>query len=366
MAERASRLVKPGTGSAVSAEEAVQTSERKADHIRINLEEDVAAKGIAGGFDAYHFVHQALPDIDLDDVDLSTELFGRELRAPLLISCMTGGTTQAQTVNTVLAEVAQTLRLAMGLGSCRVLLENPAALPTFQVRRLAPDIPLFANLGAVQLNCGVTVDDCRRLIDLLEADALVLHLNPLQEALQPEGDTCFGGLLTRIADVCAGLDAPVIVKEVGWGIDGQTVRALLDSGVAAVDIAGAGGTSWSEVERHRMPSPWRSRVAAAFAGWGIPTAQALLEARRVAPDARIFASGGIRSGLDVAKAIALGADLVGVAGPFLRAAVQGVDAATDSARELLEVMRVAMFCVGARSLSDLRSTSRLVRDAVQS
>ena len=334
---------------------------RKADHIRINLQADVNAKGVDSGFDEYRFLHQALPDLDLDTVDTSVEVLGRKLAAPLLISSMTGGTPEARRINRTLAEVAQTRGLAMGLGSGRVLLEHPEVADTFDVRPLAPDVLLLSNLGAVQLNKGVTADDCRRLVERLRADALVLHLNPLQEALQPEGDSCFGGLLGRIEALCAGLEVPVVAKEVGWGIAPDTVRQLLDAGVAAIDVAGAGGTSWSEVERHRIADPVRSRVAAAFAGWGISTAEALRLARRAAPEAPVFASGGVRGGIDVAKAIALGADLVGMAGPFLRAAAAGEEA-DRLAVELIEVLRVAMFCVGAGSVRDLQHTPRLYRD----
>lgn len=336
------------------------TVSRKAEHIRINLQADVGAKGVDSGFDGYSFLHQALPELDLSAVDTSVDLFGRRLAAPLLISSMTGGAPEARAINRTLAAVAQERRLAMGLGSGRVLLEHPEVLDTFAVRGLAPDVVLLANLGAVQLNKGVTVDDCRRLVDRLAADALVLHLNPLQEALQPEGDGCFGGLLPRIAALCEQIDVPVVVKEVGWGIAPDTVRRLVDAGVAAVDVAGAGGTSWSEVERHRIQDPVRSRVAAAFAGWGLPTAEAVRLARQAAPQARIFASGGVRSGLDVAKAIALGADLVGLAGPFLRAAARGVEVTADLARELAEVLRVAMFGIGAATIADLKRTPRLM------
>jgi isopentenyl-diphosphate Delta-isomerase len=332
------------------------TPSRKAEHLRINIERDVAGKGIAAGFEEYRFAHRALPQIDLADVDLSAEIFGRRLRAPLLISCMTGGTPEAGRINRRLARAAQAHGLAMGLGSGRALLESPDSIATFDVRGDAPDIALFANLGAVQLNKGYGAPECRRLVGLLRADALVLHLNPLQEALQPEGDTCFGGLLSRIADLCKRVDFPIVVKEVGWGIGAADVQALFDAGVAAIDVAGAGGTSWSEVERHRIAEPWRARVAANFAGWGIPTARALIEARAVAPAKILVASGGIRNGLDVAKALALGADLVGIAGPFLRAADEGEDAADLLVREFLETLRVAMFCVGARRPHDLRGT----------
>ena len=336
------------------------TPTRKADHLRINLEENVAAKGITTGFESYRFIPRALPEIDLEQVDTGVRLFGRRLDAPLFISCMTGGTPQAARINRTLAQVAQQRRLALGLGSGRVLLEHPEVLPTFRVRPLAPDTLIFANLGAVQLNRGVSVDQCRRLVAMIEADALVLHLNALQEALQPEGDTCFGGLLERIADLCRRIEVPVIAKEVGWGIAPDVVSSLLAAGVAAVDVAGAGGTSWSEVERHRISDPVRRRVAAAFAGWGLPTAEAVRLARLAAPGRLIFASGGIRDGMDVAKALALGADMVGIAGGFLRAAALGHDAALELAEVCVETLRTTMFCLGTPTVSDLQGTRRLI------
>lgn len=275
---------------------------------------------------------------------------------------MTGGTQEARTLNRVLAQVAQEHGLAMGLGSARALLEDPQLLDTFDVRAFAPDAVLLANLGAVQLNKGYGVDDCRRLVDLLHADALVLHLNPVQEAVQPEGDTCFRGLLKNIADVCSKLEQPVVVKEVGWGIAPQEVRALFEAGVAGVDLAGAGGTSWSEVERYRISEPWRVNVAAAFAGWGIPTAESLRGAAEIHPRGVLIASGGIAGGIDVVKALALGADIAGIAGPFLRAAAIGCDAASQLAREFTEVLRIAMFALGEPTLARLRSTKRIIRE----
>lgn len=336
------------------------TASRKADHLQINAERDVGSKGRSSGFERFAFVHNALPEIDFSDVDASTTFLGWRLRAPLLISCMTGGTPAAAAINQTLARVAQAHGLAMGLGSGRAALESPASLQTFDVRAIAPDVALLVNLGAVQLNAGYDASDCMRLAELLHADAIVLHLNALQEALQPEGDTCFRGLLSKIERVCARSTLPVIVKEVGWGIAPDAVRALFDAGVAAVDVAGAGGTSWSEVERFRADRPWRAGVAGAFAGWGIPTAECIRGARAVAPAEPLVASGGIGSGLEVAKAIALGADLAGVAGPFLRAAAAGDAAADDLARVIVETLRVAMFALGARTLLDLRNTPRLV------
>jgi isopentenyl-diphosphate Delta-isomerase len=354
-------LLNATASSRSDAKPGSRTASRKDEHLRINIGEDVAAKGVETGFDDWRFVHRALPEIDLRDVELRTHLLGHPVGAPLLVSCMTGGTEQAKMINERLARVANTHQLAMGLGSCRVLLEQPDVLPTFDVRDLAPDVPLLANLGAVQLNLGVGVDDCRHLMSVLRADALVLHLNPLQEALQTSGNTDFSGLLARIAGVCAGLGAPVIVKEVGWGIADDLVTRLFDAGVAAVDVAGAGGTSWSEVERHRLRDPVRARVAAAFAGWGIPTTDALIRARSAAPSGVLIASGGVRNGIDMAKALTLGADSVGIAGPLVRAASAGDDALDETVTVMLEELRLAMFCVGATRVRDLWSEALLIR-----
>ncbi|HEY8739300.1 MAG TPA: type 2 isopentenyl-diphosphate Delta-isomerase [Candidatus Dormibacteraeota bacterium] len=334
-----------------------RTGIRKAEHLRINLQADVESS-VTTGFEKWRFVPRAMPELNLADVRLASELCGRALSAPIVVSCMTGGTPQAGTVNHTLAAVAQSAGLALGLGSGRVLLEEPGALASFDVRDQAPDVPLLANLGAVQLNRGVTTDDCARMVALLRADALVLHLNALQEALQPDGDVVFAGLLAAIETVCRELDVPVIVKEVGWGIPPDDVRRLVDAGVHAVDLAGAGGTSWSEVERHRA-EPGVAAVAAAFQGWGLPTAEAVRRARAEVPSARIIASGGVRDGMDAAKAIALGADLVGIAGPFLRAAAEGEEHARAFAAQVVEVLRLAMFCTGCASLQELRGSPRL-------
>jgi isopentenyl-diphosphate delta-isomerase len=335
------------------------TAGRKAEHLRINTEEDVSAKGVTNGFDSWRFEHCALPELDLDHVETRCVLLEKPLDGPLLISCMTGGTEEAGEINRRLARVAQRMHVAMGVGSGRALLENPDALSTFDVRAQAPDVPLLANIGAVQLNKGYGIEECRRLVRMLGADALVLHLNPVQEAVQREGDTCFGGLLEKIAALCEELETPVIVKEVGWGIAPDVVQRLVAAGVKGIDVAGAGGTSWSEVEKYRLAEPWRRRVAEAFAGWGIPTAYCVERARMVAPDALLIASGGIRDGIDVAKAIALGADVAGIAGPFLRAASRSEETAEELVREHLSTLRIAMFAIGADTLRRLRATPRL-------
>ncbi len=334
-------------------------SQRKDEHIRINLEEDVQFPRLTTGLERYRFVHQALPEMNLGEVDTSVALFGRRLAAPLLISSMTGGTERAGEINLRLAEAAHQHGLAMGVGSQRVALENPQLAATFKVRTVAPNILLFANLGAVQLNYGYSVEHCRRAVEMIEADALILHLNALQEAVQPEGETHWAGLLGKIEQVCRQLPVPVIVKEVGWGISEQAARQLAEAGVAALDVAGAGGTSWSEVEYHRAPTTFHASVARAFADWGIPTAESLQMAHRAAPHLILFASGGLRDGIDIAKCIALGATLCGMAGPFLRAAAQSPEALDEAIRVVLAQLRIAMFCVGARDLNALRQTPLL-------
>jgi isopentenyl-diphosphate delta-isomerase len=233
---------------------------------------------------------------------------------------------------------------------------HPEKADTFKVRDVAPDVLLFANLGAVQFNYGYGVDECRRVVDMIEADALVLHLNPLQEAVQPEGDVNFAGLAKKIEAVCQKLSVPVIAKEVGWGISEQAARLLADAGVSAIDVAGSGGTSWSQVEMFRAPTDLHRRVAAAFRDWGIPTSESIRMVRRAAPELAVIASGGLRSGIDIAKAIALGASLGGMAGPFLKAAAVSIDAVNETIEETIRVLRIAMFSAGAGDLAALRQT----------
>ncbi|HHY55968.1 MAG TPA: type 2 isopentenyl-diphosphate Delta-isomerase [Chloroflexi bacterium] len=333
--------------------------QRKADHIRINVTENVQFPNLTTGLERYRLVHQALPEVDLHEVCLEVSLFGKRVHAPLLISSMTGGTEQAAFINRNLAEAAQAQRVAMGVGSQRAGIEHASVRQTFRVRDVAPDVLLFANLGAVQFNYGYTVDQCRRAVEMIDADALILHLNPLQEAVQPEGDVNWRGLLDKIADVCARLGKPVIVKEVGWGISAQTARRLIEAGVSAIDVAGAGGTSWSQVEMHRAPTERLRRLAGAFADWGIPTADSLAAAAQVRADlgradVHLFASGGIRTGQDIVKCVALGADLVGLASPFLKAAMESAEAVIEEMELLIAEARIAMFCSGAETIDALR------------
>lgn len=334
---------------------------RKADHIRINLDEDVGFDRLTVGFEQYRFIHQALPELDLKSVSLTTRLFHKSLQAPVLISSMTGGTEQARHINLNLAQAAQHYGVAMGLGSQRAGIQHPEVADTFKVRSVAPDILLFANLGAVQFNYGYDVEHCIEAVQMIEADALILHLNPLQEAVQPEGDVNFSGLVKKIEAVCRRLPVPVIAKEVGWGISEQAAKMLAEAGVAAIDVAGSGGTSWSQVELFRAPDDLHRRVAAAFRDWGIPTAESVQMVKRAAPDLPVIASGGIRSGIDIAKAIALGATLGGMAGPFLKAATVSSDAVMETLEETIRVLRIAMFSAGAGSIEALQKTP-LVRE----
>jgi isopentenyl-diphosphate Delta-isomerase len=332
---------------------------RKTDHIRINLEEDVKFPNITTGFENYRLVHQALPELDLRKIDTSTALFGKRLLIPLLISSMTGGADAAGAINRNLASASQQCGVAMALGSLRTGLEQPETLSTYRVRETAPDVLLFANLGAVQLNYGYGVEHCRRAVEAVDADALILHLNPLQEALQADGDWDWSGLLGKIESVCHGLSVPVILKEVGWGIDERTARWLADAGVAAIDVAGSGGTSWSEVEYYRAPTEKLRRMAKAFADWGIPTADALMMVQKGAPGLPVIASGGLRTGIEAAKAFALGAVAVGMASPFLRAAAASPEEVIVTIDQFASELRVAMFCAGAGDIAALRTPGKI-------
>lgn len=330
------------------------TEARKARHLDICLGDDVRSE-LEAGWKPVRLRHEALPEIALDDVDPATHFLGFPLRAPILVSSMTGGTQRAAEINRRLAAAAEGAGIAIGLGSGRALIENPELRPTFDVRPVAPNVLLFANLGAVQLNYGVTIDDVRRLIATLGADGLFLHLNPLQEALQPNGDTDFRGLLAQIGRLCHALDVPVIAKSVGSGIALGTARRLLEAGVVGVDVAGAGGTSWARVEGKRSGDEGREALAETFADWGLPTVAAVRSLRAELPDVPLIASGGIRSGVEIAKAIALGADLCGLALPFLAAANESPQAVAALIDSLVAGLRIAMFATGSAKLPALRA-----------
>lgn len=341
-------------------EESLNTAQRKQDHLRIVRDEAVNAIGITTGLERYRLVHCALPEIDLAEIDTSTQFLGRTLRAPILISGMTGGVERGAEMNRRLAAAAQALGCAMGVGSQRVAIEDPSLASLFRLRDIAPDILLLANLGAVQLNYGYGPAECQRAVDLIEADALVLRLNPLQEALQTGGNTNWAGLLRGIEAVCASLKVPVVVKEVGWGISARVARQLKEAGVVAIDVGGAGGTSWSEVERHRASTAVLHRVCSSFAGWGIPTVESLMMTRAAVPEMPLIASGGLRSGVEAAKTLALGADLAGFAAPLLRAAAESEAGAYELLTALIDELRLSMFCCGACNLAQLKRAELIV------
>lgn len=330
-----------------------QTSTRKVDHLRINLEETVNSS-LTTGLEKFRFTHEALPEINLEDIDLSNQIFEKTLSIPLLISSMTGGAEEARRLNLILAEAAQETGIAMGLGSQRAAIEDEELSATFQVRNVAPDILLFANLGAIQLNYGYSAKECLKAVEMIEADALILHFNSLQEAVQPEGDTRFSDLLSKVETVCKTLSVPVIAKEVGWGFSGKTARQLADAGVQAIDVAGAGGTSWSQVEMYRAQTESQRRLAAAFSDWGIPTAESIQQVKVAAPEVILIASGGLRTGIDVAKSIALGAEIGGLAGPFLKAADHSIEKVIQTIHEIKKEMLVCMFAAGVKDIKQLQ------------
>ena len=324
--------------------------DRKQEHIQLSLDPKIQLD--SHFFDRYGFVHEALPEMDLAEVDLSTEFLGKHLRAPLLISCMTGGTESATAINRHLAEAAETATIALGVGSQRKALEDPETAASFEVRNFAPTVPVLGNLGAVQLNYGFGIDHCRRAVEMVEADALAFHLNPLQEALQPEGQCDFRGLVEKIGEIVQQLEVPVVVKEIGCGLSAATARRLRDVGVRIIDTAGLGGTSWARIEAARAND---REIGELFADWGVPTPDSIRQLAAV-EGLSVIGSGGVRSGLDVAKAIALGADLVGLAQPFLEPALTSAEAVSQTIERLLQELRIAMFCAGAKNLAELRRT----------
>ena len=338
-----------------------KTQKRKKEHLEICLDTESVTSASGTGLSRYRFVHNALPELDIDEIDLSTTFLGKRLQAPILISSMTGGFDLARKVNRNLAAAAQSLGLAMGVGSQRVAVEEPSAAGSFEVRDVAPDILLFGNLGAVQLNYGYTVEHCRRAVSMIGADALILHLNVLQEAVQPEGNRNFKGLGEKIAAVCRELEVPVIAKEVGNGISVDAAIRLQRAGVKALDVAGYGGTSWSAVEAQRAVKQGK-RPDTAFAAWGIPTEEALVSVRQALPDIQLIASGGVRSGVDIAKAIALGADLGAFGQPLLAAALESSAKVIEFIAGVIHELKVSMLCVGAADLTALRKAP-LVRQS---
>ncbi len=333
---------------------ALLSSRRKAAHLAICRDEEVEAEKIRSGFDSLRLPHVALPELHGDHIDTRVSLLGKDLRAPLLISGMTGGSLRGRDVNRRLAAIAQAHGLGLGLGSQRVMAEAPALTSTFRIRDLAPDILLLANVGAVQLNYGLDPAAIADLVNAIGADALCVHLNPLQEMVQPEGDRDFRGLVEKLTQLVDFLQVPVVLKETGAGISGEVARLALQMGVHAIDVGGAGGTSWGYIEGLRTGEAHHRAVGETFRNWGIPTAQALRQCRASAGDLPLIATGGIRNGREIALAVALGATACGLALPFLRAAEESELEGMRLAERLLRELRIAMFCCGAANIAALK------------
>lgn len=308
---------------------------RKNSHIEICLREDVRS-GVSNGFERYRLIHNALPEADFAAFSIETEFLKKTISAPLLISSMTGGTEFGDLINRNLAEAAAALKLPFAIGSQRVYFTGSESADLRKLRKITGNIPLLANLGAVQLNYGFTREHYLRAVEMPEADALILHLNPLQELIQTGGNTDFSGLLNKIESLCTGFPVPVIVKEVGWGISAELAKKLTDAGVSMIDVAGAGGTSWSRVESLAGGDPSSEKLAEPFADWGIPTAECIRSIHEAHPEIRLIASGGITNGVEAAKAILLGAELSGMAAKLLPAAAE------ESAETLCEELRCVM------------------------
>lgn len=328
--------------------------QRKKDHIAIILS-GAARHHRDSGFNAIQFEHNALPEIDFADIDLTTKFLGKTLKLPYLASSMTGGPDQGGIINRNIAEAAQELGFAMGVGSQRIALGGGSGHGlNLDIRRAAPDIALYANLGAVQLVQGMSVDDARRAVDAIAADALILHLNPLQEVLQQGGDVNWKGVLKAIENVCHQIGVPVIAKEVGAGISLDVAKRLTNVGISAIDVAGAGGSSWAAVEGLRRADQQGQGLGEIFRDWGLATAQCIHTVRQALPDMPLIASGGINDGLDGAKAIRLGANLVGQAGALLRAATLGAEQVISHVSAWEKALRIACFCTASENLSALR------------
>ena len=341
--------------------------QRKKDGIDIPLQKNVQAKTTSTYLEYVKLVHNALPELDYDDIDTSTKFLDKKFAAPIIIDSMTGGTDEATVINGRLGELAEKYGFGMGLGSQRAGLKSEELAATYSIaRKNAPNAFLIANIGGAQLAKGLTIDEARKIVKMIKANALVVHLNPLQELVQPEGEPRYRGVLGKISDLAKIIDVPVIVKEVGAGISREVAIKLEMAGVAAINVAGAGGTSWAGVEKLRaeaVKDDLKRHLGEMFWDWGIPTAASLIEARK-AVRIPLIASGGLRNGLEVAKCVALGASIAAMAYPFLRAASQSRENLFAFADMLLAELRSAMFLVGARNISALASSKYILTGAL--
>jgi isopentenyl-diphosphate delta-isomerase len=343
---------------------AEETEKRKADHIRICLNESAQAREAVTGFKDVSLVHRALPEIDKQKISLSTTVFGHKFAAPIIVGAITGGTAEATRINAAIAEAVETLHLGMGVGSQRAAIENAKLEKTFAIaRKKAPTAFLVANIGGIQLVHGYGLKEVKKAIEIIDADAVAIHLNPLQEAVQPEGQTSFKGVLEKIGEIASAVDKPVIVKETGSGIAAEEARKLEAAGVKGIDISGAGGTSFAAVEYYRAKGKENSVqrfLGDAFWDWGIPTVASLIETTQTVK-IPVIASGGVRSGVDMAKALALGASLASLSQPVLQAANKGAKDTESILAFLMEELRNVMFLVGAGKVEQLAKVPVVVK-----
>lgn len=327
-----------------------ETAKRKADHIKICLEKKAQARNVTTGFEDIQLVHRALPEVDKENISLATSFLGKKFSAPLIVGAMTGGTEEATKINSSIAQAVETLHLGMGLGSQRAAIQDKKLEKTYSVaRKQAPTAFLIANMGGVQLVHGYGLKEIKKAMEMIDADALAIHLNAVQEALQLEGQTTFKGVLAKIAEIASELDKPVIVKETGCGISGEDAKALEDAGVKAIDVGGVGGTSFAAVEYYRSN---QDALGELFWDWGTPTVASLVEATQTVK-IPVIASGGVRSGLDIAKSLALNARLTSVCQPVLEAAVKGAKETQELLSRFIAELKTSMFLVGAGNLEAL-------------
>jgi isopentenyl-diphosphate delta-isomerase len=342
---------------------AAETRKRKADHIRISLNQNVQARRVTTGFEDIHFVHKALPEINKQKIDLSTTIFRHKFAAPLIVGAITGGTPEATRINATIAETVEELGLGMGVGSQRAAIEDRKLEKTFSIaRKKAPTAFLIANIGGVQLAHGYSLKEAKKAIEMIDADAIAIHLNPLQEAVQPGGQANFRGVLEKIGEIAKELEKPVIAKETGAGISAEEAKKLEAAGVKGIDVSGAGGTSFAAVEYYRTKRKaniFQRRLGDLFWDWGIPTAISIVEVSQTV-NLPIIASGGIRDGVEMAKALALGASLTGLSQPVLQVAIEGVRETKHALSLLIEELKTNMFLVGAGSVQALQETPIVV------
>ncbi|MFH0897247.1 MAG: type 2 isopentenyl-diphosphate Delta-isomerase [Candidatus Bathyarchaeota archaeon] len=342
-------------------DELAETKRRKTEHIDICVGKDVQARFISTGLEDIYPIHRALPEISLEEIDASTKLFGHRLAAPIVIEGMTGGTEKAAKINEALAEAAEGFKIALGVGSQRAALEDPGLAYTFKVARdKAPHALLIGNLGAPQIIGEDGLTNVQRAVKMIDAGAFAIHLNSLQEAMQLEGTTSFKGLSQKIREITSKVQVPIIAKETGAGFASEEAKILGEVGVKGIDIGGAGGTSWAAVESYRARvrlNRSRERLGNVFWDWGIPTAVSTIEVSQNT-QLTVIASGGIRTGVDIAKSIALGADAVGLAIPFLKPALEGK--LNNTLQTLIDEVKTAMFLMGAKSIKELKRSPLII------